>query len=89
MDKTFNGPDILHLPRIKDPAELSSYADGSRFLLVYDRGTEMKIVSLQWNGYRTHRSLFVEGTGALLPVDRYDAEKLAKESLYVLTGRKS
>lgn len=88
MNRSFNGPAQLTLPRVTDPAELNSYADGSRFLLVYNRGTDMKIVSLLWNGYRTHRSLFVEGTGALLPVAGYTAEKLQNESLYLLVGRK-
>lgn len=89
MNRTFDGPDTLSLPRVKTPAELNSYADGSRFLLVYNRGADVKIVSLQWNGYRTHRSLFVDGTGALLPVSAYDEDKLKQESLYLLSGRKS
>jgi len=89
MDRSFNGPAQLTLPRITDPVELNSYADGSRFLLVYNRGTDMKIVSLQWNGYKTHRSLFVEGTGALLPVADYVEGKLKSESLYLLAGSKS
>lgn len=89
MNRKFDGPAQLVLPRVTDPEELSSYADGSRFILMYNRGTDVKIVSLQWNGYRTHRSLFVEGTGALLDVSGYTAEKLKNESLYFLSGRKS
>lgn len=88
MNRTFNGPDQLTLPRVTDPAILNSYMDGSRFLLVYNGGTDMKILSLKWNGYRTVRSFFVEGTGVLLPLERYTAEKLKDESLYFLSGRK-
>lgn len=88
MRRSFDGPDRLVLPRIKDPAELNSYADGSRFLLMYDRGTEVKILSLQWNVARTRRFFFIEGNGVLLPVDGYDEAKLANESLYFLSGRK-
>jgi hypothetical protein len=86
MNRTYDGPAQMVLPRITNPDAFSGYADHSRFLLVTNRGTDMKILSLQWQVNRVKRFFFVEGTGALLPVDDYTEEKLKKESMYLLAG---
>lgn len=87
MKQSFNGPDILSLQRIKTFETLDSMVDGSRFLLISDGGSNIKILSIFWNGSRTVKSLFVEGTGALLPFDYFSDERLADESMYILSGK--
>lgn len=87
MNRTFNGPAQMSLPRITDPAELARYMDGSKFLLRYGRnGYDMKLLSLQWNVARTKRFFFIDGNGVLLLVDDFTVEKLQEESLYLLYG---
>jgi hypothetical protein len=77
----------MNLPRLTDPAQISRYADGSKFLLRYGRnGYDMKMLSLQWNVARTKRFFFIDGNGVLLPVDDFTVEKLQEESLYLLYG---
>lgn len=80
---------MLNLPRITDPAELNSYVDGSKFLLIYNGGSDIKMLILMWNVARTKRFFFIDGNGVMLPVDKFGSEKLAEESLYLLVGRKS
>lgn len=87
MRQSFNGPDILSLQRIKTHETLASMSDGSRFLLISDGGSNIKILSIFWNGSRTVKSMFVEGNGAILPFDSFTDERLTNESLYLLAGK--
>lgn len=87
MKQSFNGPDILSLQRINTFETLDSMIDGSRFLLISDGGSDIKILSIYWNGPHTVKSLFVEGFGAILPFDSFNDERLMRESLYLLAGK--
>lgn len=87
MKQSFNGPDILSLQRIKTFETLDSMVDGSRFLLISDGGSNIKILSVYWNGPHTVKSLFIEGTGVLLPFSYFTDERLMNESMYILAGK--
>ena len=87
MDTSFSGPDKITLTRVKTSAELNSFPDGTRFMLVYNYGYSVKIAALQWNLPRSQRYLLLEDNGVYLPL--YNDQQLKEESLYLIPSNKA